>query len=198
MTEDQIRDKVKAELSAKRFRHVEGVAAAADRLARLHGADPQQARLAAWIHDFCREWSKEKLVRTAKDIGIDEMFFEITELLHGHIAATIAPSEFGITSEDVLNASRYHTSGREEMSRLEKVVCLADAIEPGRNYPAVGEIRRVAEEDLDLALALSFDNTIEYLIQRRHPICPMTVRARNQLWRNLKDKRVQGTSFDIE
>ncbi|MFC4766286.1 bis(5'-nucleosyl)-tetraphosphatase (symmetrical) YqeK [Effusibacillus consociatus] len=190
MTEEQIREKVKAELSPKRFRHVEGVVHTADRLARIHGANPDHARLAAWIHDFCREWPKEKLVQMAKNSNIHEMFFEVTELLHGHIAAAIAPQEFGITDEDVLNASRYHTSGRRNMSLLEKVVYLADALEPGREYPAVEELRKVAEEDLNMALALSFDNTIEYLIKRRHPIFPLTVQARNEIWRVVKDGRV--------
>lgn len=185
MTEEQIREKIKAELSPKRFKHVEGVVQTADRLARIHGANPEQARLAAWIHDFAREWPQEKLVEMAKDNHIDDIYFEISELLHGHIAAILAPREFGIQDEDVQNAARYHTSGRTGMSLLEKVVCLADAIEPGRDYPVVEEMRRVAEEDLDLALAMSFDNTIEYLIHRRQPIFPLTVIARNDLWKSI-------------
>ncbi|GAX89226.1 bis(5'-nucleosyl)-tetraphosphatase (symmetrical) YqeK [Effusibacillus lacus] len=198
MTEDMIRERVKAELKEKRFRHVEGVVQTADRLARIHGANPEHARLAAWIHDFCRQWPKEKLVQTAKDMNIEEQYFEMPELLHGHIAAGLAPQEFGITDEDVLNAARFHTSGRTNMSLLEKVVYLADAIEPGRKYPAVEEIRKVAEEDLDLALALSFDNTIEYLIQRREPIFPLTVIARNGIWRKVKESRSEQASFDIK
>lgn len=197
MTEDQILEKVKGELSPKRFRHVQGVVETADNLARIHGANPDDARLAAWIHDYCREWPKEKLVRTAKEYNINQMFFEVTELLHGHIAAALAPQEFGIVNEDVLNASRYHTSGRTNMSLLEKVVYLADAIEPGRQYPAVGDLRKVAKEDLNKALALSFDNTIEYLIERQHPIFPLTVMARNQIWQVLKDGRGVSNSFDI-
>ncbi|WP_018133583.1 bis(5'-nucleosyl)-tetraphosphatase (symmetrical) YqeK [Effusibacillus pohliae] len=190
MTEEQIREKVQSALSPKRFRHVEGVVQTADRLARLHGTDPDHARLAAWLHDYCREWPKEKLLQTAKQHSVNEMFFEVTELLHGHIAAAIAPEEFGIADEDVLNAVRFHTSGRPNMSLLEKVVFLADAIEPGRDYPAIAEIRKLAEEDLHMALALSFDNTIEYLIRRQQPIFPLTVVARNEIWRILKDGRV--------
>lgn len=197
MTEEQIREKVKAELSPKRFKHVEGVVQTADWLARIHGADPGKARLGAWLHDFAREWPKEKLMEMAKDNNVDEIYFEISELLHGHIAAAIAPQEFGIQDEDVRNAARYHTSGRTGMSLLEKVLCLADAIEPGRTYPAVEDLRRVAEEDLDLALAMSFDNTIEYLIQRRQPIFPLTVIARNELWKSIRERQGHGTSFNI-
>jgi predicted HD superfamily hydrolase involved in NAD metabolism len=189
MTEEQIREKVKAELSPKRFRHVQGVVETADKLARIHGANPEQARLGAWIHDFAREWPQEKLLNMAKDNHVDAIYFEISELLHGHIAAAIAPQEFGIQAEDVRNAARYHTSGRVGMSLLEKVVYLADAIEPGRKYPAVEELRRVAEEDLDLALAMSFDQTIEYLIRRRQPIFPLTVLARNELWKSIWGRR---------
>lgn len=191
MTEDMIREKVKEALSPRRFRHVEGVVQTAERLARIHGADPAKARLAAWIHDFCREWPQEQLIRMAKEYNVEDIYFEVTELLHGHIAAALAPREFGIADEEVLNASRYHTSGRKNMSLLEKVVFLADAIEPGRDYPAVEELRRVAEEDLDAALALSLDNTIEYLLKRREPIFPLTVVARNEIWRTLKDKPVR-------
>lgn len=189
MTEEQIREKVKAQLSPRRFQHVEGVVQTADRLARIHGAYPEHARLAAWIHDYYREWSKEKLVEAAKDNDINEIYFEITELLHGHISAAFAAKEFEIKNEDVQNAVRYHTSGRSGMSLLEKVVCLADAIEPGRDYPAVTELRKVAEEDLDNALAMSFDNTILYLITRQQPIFPMTVIARNEQWRIVQAAR---------
>lgn len=185
MMEEQIREKVKAELSPKRFRHVQGVVETADRLARIHGVNPEQARLGAWIHDFAREWPQEKLLNMAKEYHVDAIYFEISDLLHGHIAAAIAPQEFGIQDEDVRNAVRYHTSGRVGMSLLEKVVFLADAIEPGRKYPAVEELRRVAEEDLDLALAMSFDHSIEYLIRRRQPIFPLTVLARNELWKSI-------------
>lgn len=189
--EEAIRIKVKAALSPKRFLHVEGVVATADRLACLHGASPESARIAAWLHDYCREWPKEKLVQMAKEYNVAEIFFEVTELLHGHISAAMAPQEFGITDEDILNASRYHTSGRAGMSLLEKVVFLADAIEPGRRYPAVDELRRVAEEDLNLALALSYDNTIKYLLKRKQPIFPLTVVARNEAWQIVNDQTGQ-------
>ncbi|BCJ88560.1 bis(5'-nucleosyl)-tetraphosphatase (symmetrical) YqeK [Effusibacillus dendaii] len=189
MTESEIREKVKSALKEKRFQHVEGVVETADRLARKYGVNPEQARLAAWIHDYCKEWSEEKLVQVAKELGIDDSYFEVTELLHGHIAAEIAPQEFGIVDPEVRNACRYHTSGRANMTLLEKVVYLADAIEPGRDYPAVEDIRKVAEEDLDKAVALSMDNTIEFLLKRRLPIFPLSVVARNDLWRKQKDSR---------
>jgi predicted HD superfamily hydrolase involved in NAD metabolism len=189
MNEQSIKQKVQAALSPARFRHVEGVVATADELARRYGVDPEKARIAAWAHDYAREWPVERWYEVAKERGVEEPFFAVPELLHGHIVASMMPELFGIADEDIANAVRYHTSGRVGMSTLEKVVCLADYIEPGRTFPAVEELRKLAEQDLDLALASAFDNTIRFLLERHKPIFPLTVLARNHLWQEIADRR---------
>jgi predicted HD superfamily hydrolase involved in NAD metabolism len=183
--ETEIRERVRRELSPERFRHTEGVVRTAEQLALRHGADPEKARLAAWIHDVAREWEWARLVDTARRFEVEPAFFDVPAVLHGPVAAGLAREWFGVDDEDIRNAIRYHTSGRVGMTRLEMVLCLADAIEPGRRYPGVDRLRTVAEEDLERALAESFDATLTYLIAQRAPIFELTVRARNDLWRRV-------------
>ncbi|ASS74759.1 metal-dependent phosphohydrolase [Tumebacillus algifaecis] len=189
MNELEIKEIIRQTLSPRRFQHVSGVVDAADTLAHRYGVDVEKARLAAWIHDYAREWPVDKWYETAKQRGIDPTYLEVAEMLHGPIAASMMPEVFGIEDEEIADAVRYHTSGRVGMTPLEKVVCLADYIEAGREYPAVHELRKQAEVDLDLALASAFDNTIRFLLDKKQPIFPVTILARNELWRALKDRR---------
>jgi predicted HD superfamily hydrolase involved in NAD metabolism len=189
MNESKVKEMVQQALTPRRFQHVCGVVETADVLAKRFGVDAEKARLAAWAHDYAREWEVDRWYEVAREKGVDPMYFEVAELLHGHIVAAMLPELFGIDDVEIANAVRFHTSGRVGMSALEKVVCLADYIEPGRDFPAVEELRRLAEQDLDLALASSFDNTISFLIQRHKPIFPLTVLARNDLWQVMADRR---------
>lgn len=182
MGEQQIRERAQGELSVPRFAHTEGVVKTAGELAERFGEDVQKARLAAWIHDIAREWAADEQQQFAERIEIPSGFALIPSLLHGPIAAALAPEWFGIDDEDILNAVRFHTTGRVGMSKLEMILCLADGIEPGRNYPNVERIREIAKTDLTLALAESFDSTLSYLLQTQQPIFPLTVMARNECW----------------
>lgn len=189
MNETQMKQMVQDAISPRRFQHVSGVVETADILARRFGADPEKARIAAWAHDYAREWAVDRWYEVAKERAIDPAFMEVPELMHGPIVATMLPELFEVEDEDIANAVRYHTSGRVGMSLLEKVVCLADYLEPGRDFPGVQELRLLAEQDIDEALASAFDGTIRHLLDRHKPIFPLTVLARNDLWQSLKDKR---------
>ncbi len=182
VSEMELMEKAQAELSPARFEHTKGVVETAEGLARRYGVDVTKARVAAWIHDIAREWPQERLAHVAEQVEIPAGFALIPAILHGPIAAHLAAEWFGIDDEDIQNAVRFHTTGRVGMSDLEKVLFLADATEPGRKYPGVDKIRVLAERNLDLALAESFDNTILYLLQTHQPIFPLTVMARNELW----------------
>jgi predicted HD superfamily hydrolase involved in NAD metabolism len=189
MNELKIKQMVEDVLSPRRFKHVCGVVETADLLAKRFGADPEKARIAAWAHDYAREWAVDRWYEVARERQIDPAFMEVPELMHGPIVATMLPELFGVDDEDVVNAVRYHTSGRAGMSLLEKVVCLADYLEPGREFPGVDELRAKAETDIDDALASAFDGTIRHLLDRHKPIFPLTVVARNDLWQIITDKR---------
>lgn len=189
INETAVQEKVRAVLSEARFRHVSGVVVAADALAKRFGADPLKARLAAWTHDFAREWPVDRWYEVAKERGVDPAFLEVAETLHGPIVATMLLEEFGIDDEEIADAVRYHTTGRVNMTLLDKVVCMADYIEAGRTFPTVDELRKLAEDDLDVALATAFDGTIRLLLDKHKPVFPLTLLARNDLWQKIKDKR---------
>ncbi|HHY68364.1 MAG TPA: HD domain-containing protein [Alicyclobacillus sp.] len=189
MTEEQIKEKVKGALSPARFAHVEGVVAEAERLAKRYGADGDKARLAAWIHDWAREWPADRLEEEARQLGVDRELFGPVAVLHGPIAAAKLGQEFGVEDDEVADAVRYHTTGRPGMGLLERVVCLADAVEPGRAYPGVDRLRQLASQDLDRALAEMFDASLRDLLDRGRPVAVLTVLARNECWSRVRGGR---------
>jgi len=107
-------------------------------------------------------------------------------LLHGLAGMIRAEKEFSITDLDVLEAIRVHTTGKVHMSKLDKVIFLADYIEPNRNFPGVDELRRLAQQDLDKAVLLGFDNTINHLIEQHLSIYPLTILGRNDVLQSCK------------
>ncbi|QQE77360.1 bis(5'-nucleosyl)-tetraphosphatase (symmetrical) YqeK [Alicyclobacillus sp. SO9] len=184
---EDIIDAVKDELSVQRFAHTRGVAETAEALAVRFGADPEKAKTAGWIHDIAREWSVDRAQDFARKIDVPQGFSQVPTLLHGPIAAYMLQHRFGLKDEDTANAVKYHTTGRAGMSLLEKVVCLADAIEPGRDFPDVPKIRDLATRDINRALAESFDSVIRFLLEEHRIILPLTVTTRNDLWRQVEN-----------
>jgi predicted HD superfamily hydrolase involved in NAD metabolism len=187
--EQEIVQRVRDELTPHRFRHVEGVVETAESLAKQFGEDVGRIRLAAWLHDFAREWSVQELQKWISPGTLPEGFEWIPQILHGPVVADHLQEWFGIEDIEIEQAIRYHTTGRPGMSRFEKIICLADAIEPGRDYPGVEECRVLAKSDLDHALAFQFDGTIRFLLDRKKAILPLTVAARNDFWKHTKDMR---------
>lgn len=179
-------ERVRSQMPGERWAHTEGVMRCAVELARRFGADPEKAEMAALLHDYAKYWpiERQRAVIAEQRLGDDLLAYD-PPLWHAPIAAWVAEREFGVTDPDVLNAIRYHTSGREHMSVLEKVVCLADYIEPGRRFPGVERIRELAAEDLERALLAGFDSTISFLLEQGNVIYPLTVMARNGLIREI-------------
>ena len=97
-----------------------------------------------------------------------------------------AKLEFSITDSEILEAIRVHTTGKVGMSKLDKVIFLADYIEPNRDFPGVDELRNVAKEDLNKAVLLGFDNTINHLIEQHLSIYPLTILGRNDVLKSCK------------
>jgi predicted HD superfamily hydrolase involved in NAD metabolism len=182
MVREEMIHSVRERMPAKRWEHVQGVMATAIVLAERFGADPIKADLAAIVHDVAKYWPILQLEQTVieQDIQGDLLQYD-RQLLHAHVGAYIAKAEYGITDIEILDAIRYHTSGREQMTLLDKVVCLADYMEPGRDFPGVDHIRKLAETSLDEALIAGFNSTISYLITQGKSIYPLTILARNSL-----------------
>ena len=149
--------------SDERKAHTYAVYDIAKKLSRRYGADEEKAGIAALFHDMFRDIGHDALDRYIERFDLDDLYRNNANLAHGKIAAAVMKSDYGIGDTDILNAVDFHTTGRVGMSMLEKVIFLADAIEPGRCYPGVSEIRELAYEDLDGACIRVMDSTIEYV-----------------------------------
>ena len=172
-----IRDYIENNYSDKRKKHTYGVYETAAALARRYGADEGKAGEAALFHDMFRGITEKTLDCYIKQLNMDDKYYGNANLAHGKIAAAVMERDFGVSDEDVLNAVSFHTTGRAGMSKLEKVVYLADAIEPGRDYPGVEEIRALANESLDGACLLLMEMTVDYVNGRGLPLDSDTVSA---------------------
>lgn len=181
---DKLREKVKEKLSAKRFKHVLGVEEMCVILAEKNGADIEKARISALLHDYMKETNIEILKEMCKDVPEIKGYETLFEILHGFAGGMAAEKQFGIKDNDILNAIKYHTIGRENMSVLEKIVYIGDAIEMGRNYPCVDEIRKETLKDLDSGIIMEVNRKIEYLKEKGGIIHIDTIKMRDDLIKN--------------
>ena len=173
---------VKEQLTEHRYQHTVGVMVTAIALAKRYGANVQKAKLAAIFHDYAKFRSKDEMRRIIIDQKMDpQLLLFNSELWHAPVGAYLVEKEVKITDQEILDAIRYHTSGRPQMPLLEKIIYLADYIEPGRQFPGVLDVRELAERDLDQALLASIRNTILFLVKKNQPIFPDTFNAFNDL-----------------
>ena len=173
----KLRKKIEKVQDAKRFEHTLGVEYTAAALAMCHGASVEDARLAGLLHDCAKCFSDENRLYACqkKNIPITEIEGRNPFLLHAKVGAFLAKEKYGVENRDVLNAILYHTTGREGMSLLEKIIFVADYIEPGRKQaPNLPEIRRLAFQDLDKALLWILEDTLKYLKRSGGETDPMT------------------------
>jgi predicted HD superfamily hydrolase involved in NAD metabolism len=161
-------------LSEKRYGHTVRVADTAESLARKHGLDPAQTRLAALLHDAARETEPDEFLRLAKEwnLSVGEPERQSPKLLHGPVAAELAQRELGVADEEVLAAIRVHTIGAAQMGPLALALYVADKIEPARDYPSVGKIRDLASSDLREAAAESLRRVIAHNEERGRSVHP--------------------------
>ena len=167
------KSEVLGKLTDKRLRHTQGVRETAGKLCRIHFKGTveelqdfiERTDTAVCCHDLFRGRSAEELNKLVAELGLDERYMDSPNLSHGKIAALVMERDYGITDQDMLNAVSFHTTGRRGMSLMEKIVFLADAIEPGREYPGVDEIREISLTDLDRACLMSLEGTIGFLLE---------------------------------
>ena len=193
-----LREKAYTYLKPTRVEHVRGTEAMARALAARWGADPEDAAEAAILHDCTKKISPAGQLRTCEKYGIipDKWEMENPELLHAKTGAAFAADRFG-APEPIESAIRWHTTGRPDMTLLERIVFLADAIEEGRKpYPALDAIRKAAFEDLDAAVELCARRTVEYVTRRGLSLHPDTVRTQAFYLKKLEAKGVPPIRWD--
>jgi predicted HD superfamily hydrolase involved in NAD metabolism len=169
-------------LTEKRFYHSLGVQAMSLALAARYGEDCDKAILAGLLHDCAKNLKNEVLLSECEKygLGISEVERRNAYLLHGKLGAYYACQNYNISDKEVLSAIVYHTTGKPDMTLLEKILFVADYIEPGREadrIPELNIIREAAFTDLDKAVLLILSNTLSYLEERGQEIDEMTKRA---------------------
>ncbi len=175
-----IRKKLEKRLKSERYEHTLGVMYTASSLAMCHGADIGKSLLAGLLHDCGKYCSCKEQTALCKEyaIRLTESEKKIPALIHARLGAYLAEHEYRITDPEVLDAITYHTTGRPDMTLLEKIIYIADYIEPGRqDIPGLELVRMTAFTDLDEAVALSAGSTISYLEKVGREIDPMTVKT---------------------
>ena len=163
---NELKEIVKSKMSLKRFTHTLGVVEMSEKLAKIYNANIEKCKVAALLHDICKEMNMEYIKNICKNNFINELSeedLENNEILHGFAGAYYVKNELGINDKEILNAIKYHTVGAKDMTLLEKIVYIADSIEYGRNYPSVVEIREETFKNLDKGILMEIEHKEEYL-----------------------------------
>ncbi|MEG1822781.1 MAG: bis(5'-nucleosyl)-tetraphosphatase (symmetrical) YqeK [Clostridiales bacterium] len=172
-------------LSEKRWNHCRSVASFSYELAKHWGVDPIKAYLAGLFHDIAREMPVEQQLKLAKNHGLSISEAEKKDpiLLHGAISAIVAQENYGINDGEILSAMEKHTLGHESMCTLDKIIFLADKIEPLRDYKEAATLRKLAMENLDKALLGAVESSIKYLQNHGLTPHPRTLAMKNNLYK---------------
>lgn len=177
-------DWLKKHLDTERFEHSIGVAETASELAEMFNLDKERAYTAGLLHDCAKKFSKDEMLKIMESLPIEECEMINPKTYHAPVGAYIAKTEFGIKDEEILSAIRWHTLGKLNMTDFEKVIFIADKIEP-RTRPQmyIDAIRpKLLEENgLDMALLECYKGTIKSLADRNLKICISTIEIYNEL-----------------
>ncbi len=173
----KIRKAMEKQQDAKRYEHTLGVAYTAAALAMKYGVSIKDAQLAGLLHDCAKCLSDKKKLSICEKHGLPVSEVEMRNpfLLHAKVGGFLARKEYLVQDEDIINAILYHTTGRPDMSTIEKIIFIADYIEPGRKEaPNLTQLRQMAFEDLDGTLIGILKDTLAYLEKKGGEMDPMT------------------------
>lgn len=177
---EELLEKVASSMSEKRFRHVLGVEQAALELAELYGYDATKASLAALLHDVAKEVEDAVFLELIDQKQLDpDLKNWGNNIWHGVVGAYLISAAFGLQDQEILQAIKRHTVGSADMTLLDKVLYVADYIEPGRDFPGVEQARQIAKESLDKAVAFETAQTVAHLAKKAIPIYPQTIETYN-------------------
>lgn len=178
-----MKEKLRKVLKESRYLHSLGVSETAVKMAKLYGVDEEKAYLAGLLHDCAKCFDSETQTAMCKQYGIelDEITLACPAVIHAPLGAAVAKAEYGIEDEEILSAIRLHTTGGAKMTRLDKIIYIADMVEPTRAYNGVDELREIAFKDLDEAMFKALQSTLRFNIQKGTAIHPDTLSAWNSL-----------------
>lgn len=174
---DAIQSELRKELDDARFQHTLGVMYTAASMAMCHGADLEQALLAGLLHDCAKCIPSEDKIKMCQkqDIPVTEVEYANPGLLHAKLGAYLAEQKYHVTDSVILDAIRYHTTGRPAMTQMDKIIYIADYMEPGRKeLPNMNDVRYLAFHDLDACLYRILHDSLEYLKSGNKPLDPLT------------------------
>jgi len=192
MTIEQMREKLEEILTPKRYEHSIGVMETAAKMAEHYGVDVQKAKIAGLLHDCAKDIDKSIMVDLCEELGIplDDIKREQRSLIHADLGAGLLEPEFGVTDPEIISAVKHHTLGRENMTELEKILYLADIIEPNRApYPELEELRRLSMIDLDCAMLCACERSIQY-VERKHKTLHSQTLATQQYFLKICKERI--------
>lgn len=181
------------ELNYKRFIHTLSVAGTATSLAMCYGADLEKAETAGLLHDCAKCLDLRKMQKLCEKAGVEVSPFEFNSgaLLHSKAGRALASEKYQITDQEILFAISSHTTGRPGMSLLEKIIFVADYIEPGRfTAPNLPLVRKLAFSDIDECLTKILYDTLVYLNSTGNPVDPMTQKTYNYYKRVYEEKTI--------
>lgn len=179
---DELKSFLKKRLTKKRFIHSLNVADEAYKLSKIYGEDPDKAYLAGLLHDVCKEIPPEEQEELMLKCNMNISGAELSSkaLWHGPAGAYFIKSELGIDDSDILNAVRFHTTGRSGMSKFEEIIYMADLISEDRDYKDVDKMRKLAYSDFDKAMYEAVSYSMESVIKKQGYIPACTVNLYNQ------------------
>ncbi|NLO98944.1 MAG: HD domain-containing protein [Clostridiaceae bacterium] len=181
---------LKNELDAYRLNHSINVMEMAESLAKHYGADVHKARLAGILHDCGKNYQGDEAREYIKKIGYiaDEVEIRQPKLLHGIIGENLAREKYRVADEEVLGAIRWHTTGKVGMTLLEKIIYVADYIEPLRSFEGIENMRRIAFEDIEKCIVYCSESTIKFILKKGVLLHKNTVDTRNYSLMIIRDR----------
>ena len=183
---------VKDKLPEKRYNHSLRVAETAVKLAEIYDGDKEKAELAGVLHDYCKYDDLSKMYQIVRQCELESDLLSYgNEILHVPVCAAIMEHDYHIKDEEVLLAIKYHTTGRQQMTKTEKLIFIADYIEPGRKTPGVEEIRDMAynQGSLDKTIYEIYKRTVLFLIGKDITVYGTTIACLN--YYNYSDERIK-------
>ena len=192
----QAKELVRGRLSDKRYEHTINVKKMAVKLAKHYGTDPEQAALAALLHDAAKELPKDEMraIMQAYPQYAQGGEARPTPVWHGICAAILARTEWGVEDEAVLSAIACHTAGKPGMTRLDKILYLADMTSAERDWPGVEKLRKLEKKDLDAAMLAALKQTNDFVLSQGKPLDPMSKAAYEDILASSGQNEREGTA----